>query len=52
MISVTGMVALSPFDKDVGGLMEGDCDGSLDINQISRYCGLKMVVGRRMFVEK
>jgi hypothetical protein len=49
---VTITMALSPSDKDVGGLMEGDCDGSLDINQISRYCGLKMVVGHRMFMGK
>jgi hypothetical protein len=46
------LVALSPSDKDVGRLMEGDCDGSLDINQISRYCGLKMVVRHRIFVGK
>jgi hypothetical protein len=24
--------------------MQGGCNGLLDINQISRYCGLKMVV--------
>jgi hypothetical protein len=49
---VTVTVALSPSDKDVGGLMEGNCDGSLDMNQISIYYGLKMVVGHRMFVGK
>jgi hypothetical protein len=39
-------------DEGVGGVMQGDCDGSLDINQISRYCGLKMVVGRKISVGK
>jgi hypothetical protein len=49
---VTITVALSPSNKYVGGLMEGDCDGSLDINQISRYCGLKMVVRHNIFMGK
>ena len=49
---MTDTMVLSPSDKDVGGLMEGDFDGLLDINQISRYCGLKMVVGRRIFMGK
>jgi hypothetical protein len=49
---VTITMALSPSDKDVGGLMEGYCDGSLDINKISIYYGLKMVFGHRIFVGK
>ena len=49
---MTVTMSLSPGGKEVEGLRKGDCDGSLDINQISRYCGLKMVVGRRMFMGK
>jgi hypothetical protein len=49
---VTVTVSLSPGGKEVEGLRQGDCDGSLDINQISRYCGLKMVVGRKISVGK
>jgi hypothetical protein len=49
---VTVTVWLSSGGKEVGGVMQGDCDGSLDINQISRYCGLKMVVGRRISMGK
>jgi hypothetical protein len=45
-------VWLSSGGEEVGGVMQGGCDGSLDINQISRYCGLKMVVGRKISVGK
>jgi hypothetical protein len=37
---------------DGEGVSQGGCDGSLDINQISRYCGLKMVGGRRISMGK
>jgi hypothetical protein len=30
--------------------MQGGWDGSLDINQISRYCALKMEVRNKLFV--
>jgi hypothetical protein len=38
--------------EEVGGMTQGGYEGSLDINQISRYYGLKMVVGRKIFVGK
>jgi hypothetical protein len=28
---------LLPGDEEAGGTMQGNCDGSLDINQISKY---------------
>ena len=45
-------VGLFSSGDDVEGVSQGGFNGSLDINQILRYCGLKMVVGRRMFVVK
>jgi hypothetical protein len=38
--------------EEVGGMTQGGHEGSLDINQISRYCGLKMVVGHKISVGK
>jgi hypothetical protein len=49
---VTVIVSLSSIDKEVWGLMQGDCDGLLDINQISRYCGLKTIVRRKISIGK
>jgi hypothetical protein len=43
---------LSFGGDDVEGVAQGHCDGSLDINQISRYCGLKIVVERKISVGK
>jgi hypothetical protein len=37
---------------DVEGVSQGGCNGSLNIIQISRYCGLKMIVGHRIFMGK
>jgi hypothetical protein len=45
-------VGLFSGGDDVKGVFQGGCDGSLDINQISRYCGLKMVVSCRISVGK
>jgi hypothetical protein len=49
---MTVTVWLSSGGEEVGGVTQGGCDGSLDINQISRYCGLKMVVEHKIFVGK
>jgi hypothetical protein len=38
--------------EEVGGTTQGGCAGLLDISQISRYCGLKMVVGCNIYVGK
>jgi hypothetical protein len=48
------MVTLGLFSSgdDVEGVSQGGCDGLLDINQISRYGWLKMVVERRISVGK
>jgi hypothetical protein len=48
------MVTVRSFSGGDDGerVSQGGCDGSLDINQISRYCGLKMVVGHRIFIGK
>jgi hypothetical protein len=51
IILVTFIVLLSSGEK-VWGLTQGGCVGSLDINQISRYCGLKMVVRRNISMGK
>jgi hypothetical protein len=34
---VTVVVWLPPGDEEAGGMTQGNCDGSLDINQISKY---------------
>jgi hypothetical protein len=49
---VTVIVGLFFGSGDGEGVSQGGCDGSLDINQILRYCGLKMVGGHRIFVGK
>jgi hypothetical protein len=49
---MTITVSLSLGGEEVGGLMKGDCDVSLDINQISRYCGLETIVERKISVGK
>jgi hypothetical protein len=38
--------------EEVGGMTQGGYEGSLDINQISRYYGLKMVIGHKIFMGK
>jgi hypothetical protein len=38
--------------EEVGEMMQGGCTSLFDINQISRYCELKMVVGHKIFVGK
>jgi hypothetical protein len=38
--------------EEVGGMTQGGYEGSLDINQISRYCGLKMVVRHKISAGK
>jgi hypothetical protein len=40
------------FGDEVGEMTKEGCEGSLGINQISRYCGLKMVVGRKISMGK
>jgi hypothetical protein len=49
---VTITAWLSSGGEEVGRVMQGGCDGLLDMNQISRYCGLKIMVGCKIFVGK
>jgi hypothetical protein len=37
--TVNGEVSLTSRDEDVEGISCTGCDGSLDINQMSRHCG-------------
>jgi hypothetical protein len=50
LVTVTTWLSLG--GEDVGRVIQGGCDGSLDMNQISRYYGLKMVVGCRISMGK
>jgi hypothetical protein len=45
---VTITAWFSSGGEEVGRVTQWGCDGSLDMNQISRYCGLKMVVEHRI----
>ena len=49
---VTGNLWVSSGGEELGGVTQRGCDGSLYINQISRYCGLKMVVGHNISMVK
>jgi hypothetical protein len=49
---VTVTMWISFVGDDVEGVSQGSCDGSLYISQVSRYCGLKMVVRHKIYVGK
>ena len=49
LVTVTMWLSAS---EEEGEMTQGGCVGSLDINQISRYCGLKIVVGHKIYVGK
>jgi hypothetical protein len=49
---VTVTAWFSSGGEEVGRVVQGGCDGLLNMNQISRYCGLNMVVGHRISMGK